>query len=502
MADWFDENIPQLNQTGNSGDWFDQNLPQLSPEQQPQPQPSQPGILETIRQDLEPTEGEGAVSRGFKGSWRGIFGLVTSPWEILKATTEPPKTPVEAGMASIHGDIGLLAQRMVIDPAMQGFQRAGQEFKGGRYGRGTTTAVTSAIPLIGPYTNSLIDRALSGDITGAATEAITGLLLGKVTNKAGEKVTGLFNEEPASRLNRGVMRGRRYRNTEAASSAERAMPDLVKAEKSLGNPITQGDMDNAINAYMDVIKKSKIQVWADYAEKLNTAETLNAKIDGNSIANAMVDSIPPNVLLENPALVKSIKKKADAYRRSFNIPEMEGLLQSVNKELMSYYKKNRIDRRGAEGNPKVAWKVAQADALRDALYSKLDELTGEGSAEIKRRYGALLNLEREAITRQVQLQGEAPINLAQNIGAFWGLTRILKSVIDLKPRLALEGIGELAITQKLKKLNSTNYMIQKAFEDAMKEGGRINLSGVPQKTFPILQGIGNTPNPFYNGGNP
>lgn len=550
--------------------------------------PKEPSLMQQINQSLEPEEGEGPVMRSFKGSWRALAQIPQGVAGIATAAATPPKTTSEK-VASIAGPGGLLAKRLIVDPAMGSFRAAKQSWDEGRPIRAGVHALAGAVPMVGPYVDSLISRGEQGDIAGALTEAGTGIATGKFISGTAPRVSKLFDVEPKVVLNQAIMRGRRYKTTQAAQSIEKAIPSLRKAENSMGNPIINGIQDEAINNFLDVLGTAKRDLWSQYSEKLGQTgkpyavmtpkrkalppgpielgptnpgevpqaivskspqygnmrsepfeqwragsvenkleQAKNAQlidvirkreagstkanvkavqnppswqdaydikfenaIDGNAIADAGSKSINSLTRQTKKAAANQIEKENDTFRRPYSIPEAEELLQNINRELMTFYRKNKIDRRGAEGNPTVAAKAARADALRQSLYAKLDELTGPGAKEIKAQYGALMNLERESISRAAQVAGQAPMDLPQQLGTMYGIGRMLTHPI--------EGAGNILLARKLKEMNSTNYLIQKAFNNMNKKGtGKLRaVTDTAPKSLPLMQSVSDWKNNQY-----
>jgi hypothetical protein len=540
---------------------------------------AKPSLLDQIRQELEPSPGEGPVTRGFKGSWRGMLGMATSPLEVAKAAFTPPQTPEESIASSFSPTpLPLLAHRMVVEPARRSFAQAKESWGQGRPFRAAIHGAAGLVPMVGPYIDQLITRGEQGDISGALTEAGTGLATGWTAGKVAGKASNLFRTEPKQALTQAIMRGRRYKNTTAQQSIEKGIPALAATEKSMGNPIIEGMQSESINNFVDVVSQAKRDIWNQYEQQhlnrvgkmepvytpkrlalppgpielgptnpgkvpqavvtsrlpgndvfgqwqagniaskledaknaqlidvINQREGKSARmsaqaaqnpriampedvfsisyknaIDGNIIADAGNSSLKllTKQMPSKQGIVKQIMADNESFRKPYSISDAEQLLHDMNQELMTYYTKTRIGKRSAEGSPVIASKEARADALRQALYDKLDELTGPGARELKEQYGALLNIEKEAVSRAAQVSGQAPMDLPQQLGTFYGISRMFRHPI--------EGTADILIAKKLKEMNSTNYLIQRAFEDMQKKRTG-TLKQIPQ-TLPLSQTV-------------
>ncbi|MBZ5660543.1 MAG: hypothetical protein LAO08_09060 [Acidobacteriia bacterium] len=254
-------------------------------------------------------------------------------------------------------------------------------------------------------------------------------------------------------------------NTGWDSAIAKAAPDMKAVEADLGHPIT--GVDDALNA-VNIAKKG---IWQQYAAKLQAAQEAfpNAPsmstIDGNEIADAMMDAIDKRTALQNPDLVEHIQKVADTYRRPMDLPEAEDFLQSANNDLHSYYAKNKVGRQVAERDPATGYVVAEADQLRDSLYSTLDNLTGPGAADLKQRYGALSNVENELLRRKNVAARQQPESLAEQISMARAYGKIAVGTLRASPGQMLEGVQSLAAAKWLKARGTTDAMITRAFEN-------------------------------------
>jgi hypothetical protein len=186
-------------------------------------------------------------------------------------------------------------------------------------------------------------------------------------------------------------------------------------------------------------------------------------VDGNKIADAMVSSLDKRFIAQNPEKVKGIIAKADTYRHPITLNDAEEALQSVNNDLHAYYAKNKVAQNVAAQDPEFAYVVNEGEALRKQLYAKLDELTGEQSAELKKRYGALSNLQKEVTPRKNVIARQNPLTLAEQVGYARAGGNVLKNLADFKFGSAVGSAIEFAVPKGIKKLNDPNFLIEKAF---------------------------------------
>jgi hypothetical protein len=235
---------------------------------------------------------------------------------------------------------------------------------------------------------------------------------------------------------------------------------MKAVEADLGHPIT--GVDDALNA-ASIAKKA---LWKQYAAKLKAAgqEGAGATIDGNEVADAMMKSIDKRTALQNPGLVERIQKVADTYRRPMSVEEAEDFLQSANNDLHSYYAKNKVGQQVAAKDPEMGNVVAEANQLRSSLYSKLDDLTGPGAADLKGRYGALSNVENEMLRRKNVSARQQPESLAEQISMARAYGKIAVGTLRASPSSVLEGVQSLSAAKWLKARGTTDAMIMRAFQ--------------------------------------
>jgi hypothetical protein len=298
---------------------------------------------------------------------------------------------------------------------------------------------------------------------GPAVESAPGAPVGRIA-----RTLGLADPPPLDLLTKAIkpLASNNGWNKAIASAA----PDMKLAEADLGHPIT--GIDDALEAN-SLAKKG---IWAQYAAKLQAASApqvasdlsesagTSVTIDGNAVADAMMKSIDNRTRMQNPDIVERIQKVADTYRRPMGLNEAEDFLQSANNDLHSYYAKNKVGQQVAQGDPSISPVVAEANQLRSSLYSKLDELTGPGAADLKQRYGALSNVQAELLRRQNVAARQQPDSLAEQIGMARAFGKIAVGTLRGSPSALLEGVQSLAAAKYLKARGLTDNMITRAFQ--------------------------------------
>ncbi len=266
----------------------------------------------------------------------------------------------------------------------------------------------------------------------------------------------LIDGPPESLITRAVKPGKN--NVAWNTDVQKAMPLMKSAEQTLGKPIAS--VDDALQA-AQIAKKD---IWQQYQQRLGPAARLGAVIDGNTIADAMVSSIDRRTALQNPGLVARVKATANTYRQPIPIDAAEEFLQSANKDLNTYYVKNKVGRQVAENDPETASTVAEAAALRAQLYQKLDQVSGPGAAQLKQSYGALSNMEKELYGRQLVSARQNPESLSEQLSTVRGAGKIAKGVLTMSPGDVVEGAQNIAVSHALKARNTSDAIIARAFQ--------------------------------------
>lgn len=287
------------------------------------------------------------------------------------------------------------------------------------------------------------------NIGGAAT---------RVKAAGADLFPALIDGPPESLMTRAVKPGKN--DVGWNTDVQRAIPLMKSSEQDLGRPI-QG-VDDAL----DAAKLAKQKIWQQYTARLGPAAQMGATIDGNVIADAMMNSVDKRTATQNPALVQHVKAIADTYRHPISLSEAEEFLQSANKDLNTFYAKNKVGRQVAINDPSMASTVAEGDALRNALYQKLDSLTGPGAAQLKQAYGSLTNVEKELYGRQLVAARQNPESLAEQLSTARGAGRIAKGVLTANPGDVVEGVQNIAVAKALKARNTSDAMITRAFAKA------------------------------------
>lgn len=356
-----------------------------------------------------------------------------------------PLSKVSKGMKGTS-----LIARMAADAAASGGVSAVQS-GGDPVATGTGIVLGAAAPAVAAGARGLAGVAKNA-AAGAAEDGIGGAIAGAVR--------GAAPVEPKAMLVQALKPA--ASNTGFTSALDRALPEIKASEVNIGKPV------ETANEMMAAVKDAKQRVWSQY--EAIAGPRANSMADGTPVADAMVQSIPKRTLQQDPELAAAIRAKAETYRKSFPLQEMEQLLTETNADLESYYKKfPTAQRKALMASPEIAHTVAEGQALRDAIYTTLD---GEGqppaARELKQRYGALMNVE-DALQRRLNVAArQQPENLSQQIGKVRaagqmakGGWRLLHGDISGAADIAGARAGS-AMADYLKEQQTTDALIRRA----------------------------------------
>ncbi|MGB9072732.1 MAG: hypothetical protein WCC22_08670 [Terriglobales bacterium] len=435
---------------------------------------------------------ENRIGESAATGWRELAALghtiVGIPPALYHAFTDP-ETPEEkkereskeaAGNTMPNDPISRGVYRMTGQPvnvAADWYKQAAQGKIPDAYGQALSVAPEAIGGAGGAVIAGKLAEAAPGAIK-ATVEKARNLDLPATAQTVAAKtpiLKSFVDGPPADLVTRAVKPGKN--NIGWNDAVAKALPNIKAAEQQLGHPIA--GLDDAL----DAVTLAKKQVWQQYADRLGPAAKMGAQIDGNEIADAMVKSIDTRTALQNPGLMDRVTKTADTYRRPLGMNEAEDFLQSANKDLNSYYAKNKVGRQVARNDPEMASTVAEAEALRQSLYVKLDELSGPGAFDLKRQYGALTNVERELTGRQNVAARQQPQSLQEQLITARGYGKVAKGVLTLNPGDVVEGAESIAASKWLKERNTTDALITRAFEKVQPS------QPMPAPMRPMIRGL-------------
>ncbi len=321
---------------------------------------------------------------------------------------------------------------------------------------------------------STATQGLIGSILGASVGGLTpiGAGLAKETYQGVKKV---LNPEVEDAIFRAIKPAKN--NTNFTKDVSMAIPEVADTLKLKGVDTSKMSINDLDSAILDTKKR----IWDTYEKTLSPNKHI--EISTEPIAKAIESTITPRTELLNPSLAQRIKSSAEAYKAkgTISLGDAENFLHEANGELNSYYAKNKVGQAVARTDPEVAHTLKEADAIRENLYGKLDELTGGKSADIKKLYGALTNFGKEVSGRAQVVNRQAPASLQETIHYPWAIAKGVGSLVRGDIVGTAESAGQIAMSKAMKESNSTEGLIRKAFSKLSSKADNESSSLFPSK---------------------
>lgn len=298
---------------------------------------------------------------------------------------------------------------------------------------------------------ALVGGTVSGGITGAA-EAASG-------------IRGALMPEAKQALTSAIKPGKN--NVRFSKDVDKAVEILSDDAPKISS---LADLDAAIRA-------KKASIWGQVQEKLAkegedySVDLGRAAKDGLKSAADELDDLAARRTTEllEPGAAENLKELAGQLRsQRFTPAEAEDTLEALNAQLKSYYAKNATTQAAAEkASPVIAGRLKVAQALREQLDAKL-----EGFGALKSDYGALANVGNEVAGRLNVVNRANMTSLPEQIGVVSNAGPLMRSILTLDPRGALEAGLNLASGKVLKHLESADAKVAYAFGQGLRSAAR------------------------------
>jgi hypothetical protein len=328
----------------------------------------------------------------------------------------------------------------------------------------------------------------AGKVLGAGVGLIRSAAAGAAEGGIGGAVARVVRNTIPVESGTMMIQALKPRNTQTGfpDALKVALPEIKAVEQQAGKPIT------TIEEFLDAAKAAKKQIWSQWEVAAGPKRAMGSVVNGDAIADGIVQSIPSRTLRQNPQAAAAIHQVADSYRGDLPLQDAEQLLKETNAELQAYYDKFPRARTQAEtSNPEIAHLLAEAKGLRAGINKTIDA-EGEGAAarELKRRYGALSAVEDAAQRRSMVAARQQPESLSEQIGKVRAAGEYAKGLLRLSHG-DLMGAGNIAAARAgsaaatfLKEQQTTDALIRRAM------AGNIGLPApIPQIQQPVIRGL-------------
>lgn len=410
-----------------------------------------------------------------------ISGLAGMAGRVLKG----PQNPIEGILTGALGPLGPLVGDIVGSHIEQGKQ-AIESGRQGDYLSAAGHGLAAVTPMVGPMAAAVGEKlgeglgegdlSTTGEALGegavlvgtaaapratakAASTAVseTGKALARVPGQTKALVTGIPQHPQVAMMKaiKPIARKIDFKRT-----LDRALPEVKASEQALGRPIAGAE------DMLEAVKVAKRRVRAQYDAMAGPAREMGSTVDLTPVADAMFESIPSKLKLEDPQAAAAMVDRAAKYRGRFPLEQAEEFLKTTNAELESYYAKYPTARTKATNrNPETATLTAQAEQLRKQIYNTLDQ-PGQGAAaqEIQRRYGSLLSLEEELYRRVNVAERQAPYSLGEQMGRIRAAYHVTKGIATGNPVEVVSAIAERKIAKWMKEKNQTDTIIRETMK--------------------------------------
>jgi hypothetical protein len=356
--------------------------------------------------------------------------------EVRQHNSKNPNDQIPEDLAANPSTATLAYRRLISAPADLLYEKGNDEKKaaedlwksrdywhgGNMYLSSLADKGLSVVPMLGPFVAGTANRYEQGDVSGATTDLATAVVgenaepivktLGKVAGKVAKvaDVGGLTPEENITKA-AGGSAGVHERNF--PENVTRSLP-YISDENDISKIKTPQDLSDAAH-------EAKSKVWDTVQQQI--ANHPGETISGSDVAQKIKDGVSNYVRNHEPATAQSIDSWADSFSTAYPngqypLDEAAQAVSEMNAKLKNSYKMDPGARQAfVTSHPEYGMFDDAADVLRDKIDQKLTALGESGSAELRKDYGALAQLERIFEKRAIVYGRQAPINLTQGIGA-------------------------------------------------------------------------------------
>lgn len=306
------------------------------------------------------------------------------------------------------------------------------------------------------------EGAIAGAEGGAAGSAIASTgeaALGGVLKKAG--VAGL---EPEEKLRKAAGGSASVREQNFEQNAKLALPRIAK-ENAIEPIKDEADFAEAAH-------NAKKDIWSGPNGYTSMIDRVMAKhpetISGDDIAQEIKNSVSPTTRKLYGEQADKIDKWADQFKGNIFLDAAKEHLVELNQRMRDFYSLSKADQfKMATADPQLGMLQDATDSLRDKIDAKLSALGETGSAELRKEYGALSQMQRVFEKRHIVYGRQAPVNIKQTMAT-------VAAVASGHPLAA-------AIPFIDKYLNSPGHLIQSAIADTVPTGGTKPVGSAARK---------------------
>jgi len=228
-----------------------------------------------------------------------------------------------------------------------------------------------------------------------------------------------------------------------------------------------------LQEFDDAIQQMAKETWQGVQSGLAKAGVKEAMVDGNKIADALVDAVSSQkkLVLENPGIVKEAEKFAKRYRQDISVGDAQEILTDTNAGLSSFFRNlNRIG--VGEGASLQQMNEVMQAALAKGLNTGIDDalirMNVPSIRPFKDLYSKLATVGPAVHSRANLLSTRGPIDLASKISQPFFAGKIFRGLTGNVGEFS-EGVASASAAVISAARNSADGLISRAFSNMAKK---------------------------------
>jgi hypothetical protein len=239
-------------------------------------------------------------------------------------------------------------------------------------------------------------------------------------------------------------------------NAKTAVRDIVDS-----SDVPLSKSQNILEDFSQAVKNTKIKLHDQYSKMAVDAGESGALVNLRPVIDDIrVMTIDSNLQRANPNIVSTLNKYLDNWEKnpaSINPSDAEELIAMLNSKAKAFWKDPNM-------HSEAALNERIAQQLRKQTFDTINDYQGPGYAELRKRYGAQLALEKEVADRATVAGRRADFGFF-DIANIPTAGEFVRSALTADPAgIAKAGIM-MAVKSKMKSLNDPSNIIRKMFKD-------------------------------------
>lgn len=371
-----------------------------------------------------------------------------------------------------------------------------------RPGKATMRGIQSGMEAYGSFKESNPRLATNLEAVGNIASAIPVGFGGKVVAKEGVNIakdaaniakrvgTSNIDEVIETGISKGIRPSVVGKNSLAQldqykTKAKEAVLNIVKNKQNLsyvdefGESVT-GKLPSSLKELTEAVDQTKKRIFSEYSALASKAGGTGVAVDLNKVTSELgkivndkvIQTISPETAQYATNLIERFSKQG-----SFTPEQAQQAIANMNSSLEAFYK-----------NPTYGtYRQAQIDALitnnlRESLDEVITSATGPGYAALKKAYGSLKTIEKDAIKRAV-VEGRKNAKGLVDFTDIFSAGDVVMGVATGNPAQVAKGAIQKAVSSYIKRLNSPDNAIKQMFkkvDGAIEKGKSTSAPFVPK----------------------